>query len=438
MRRKFWKKLDDWSNNNEKMPLMVIGARQVGKTYIIEQFCKEKYKNYCYINLFEDTRLIDWFKEMATFDKKLETLESTYHINLNDKDTILFVDEVQESEHFIEALKIFCERGYSNIICAGSLLGIKLKHFTKSYPVGKLNEEYLYPMDFEEYLWAIGKDNYIDIIKRCFQNNEECLLHQDLMDEYYRFTYLGGMPKVIQNYISHEQKFSLIDSTIIKDIINQYIADMKKYVESNAESIRIERIYKNIPSSLVKENKKFVYAKIDSKDNRKRDYITALDWLVSSYLVLPCYAITKSEYPVLGYLDDETYKLFLNDTGILSNMVGISATDILTNGDYSFKGVLAENYVATELIKQEFSLLYWSKKNDNSGQAEVDFVIQKDNRVIPIEVKAGTDMLSKSLSVYNEIFKPQIMVKICAKNFGMKDNLKTIPLYATFLLKELL
>ena len=436
MKRKFYDILARWDKSEDKMPLMVVGARQVGKTYIINKYCKDNYKNYCYINLFDDNRIIKYFDGLDTFSKKLEMLEETYNIHLKDKDTILFVDEVQESEKFIESLKLFCEEGYTNIICAGSLLGVKLKRFKASYPVGKVYEEKMYPMDFEEYLWAVGKERYIKYIEKSFVDNSECIYHNELMEEFNRFLFLGGMPKIIQDYIDNDQKLSEINKSLITNIINSYVLDMKKYTDDK-ENIRIERIYNDIPSQLAKENQKFVFAKLDKQDNRKRDYITSIDWLVSSLLVLPCYNVTNPKYPLKVYLDYGAYKLFLNDTGILCNLAGISSIDVLMNNDLDYKGVLVENYVATELLKMEFDLSYWSRRDKTSGSSEVDFIIQGNSRIIPIEVKAGTDMKSKSLEIYNAKYKPSLIIKISAKNFGQKDNLKTIPLYATFCLKKL-
>ena len=436
MKRKFYDVLARWDKEEDKMPLMVVGARQVGKTYIIDKYCKDNYKNYCYVNLFDDKRIIKYFDELDTFNQKVEMLEETYNIHLKDKDTILFVDEVQESEKFIESLKLFCENGYTNIVCAGSLLGVKLKRLSVSYPVGKVYEEKMYPMDFEEYLWAIGKERYIKYIEKSFIDNSECIYHTELMEEFNRFLFLGGMPKIIQDYIDNSQKLSEVNKSLIANIINSYILDMKKYTDDK-ENIRIERIYNNIPSQLAKKNQKFVFAKLDKHDNRKRDYITAIDWLVSSLLVLPCYNITNPKYPLKVYYDYDSYKLFLNDTGILCNLAGISSIDVLMNNDLDYKGILVENYVATELLKMGFDLGYWSRKDKTSGSSEVDFIIQNNSNIIPIEVKAGTDMKSKSLEIYNEKYKPTLIIKISAKNFGKKDNLKIIPLYATFCLKKL-
>ena len=421
MKRKFYDVLTNWDKSDGKMPLMVVGARQVGKTYIIDKYCKDNYKNYCYVNLFDDKRIIKYFDELDTFAQKVEILEETYNIHLRDKDTILFIDEVQESEKFIESLKLFCEEGYTNIICAGSLLGVKLKRFSASYPVGKVYEEKMYPMDFEEYLWAVCKERYIKYIENSFVNYSECIYHNELMEEFTRLLFLGGMPKIIQDYIDNNQKLSEINKSLITNIINSYVLDVKKYTDDK-ENIRIERIYNDIPNQLAKENQKFVFAKLDKRDNRKRDYITSIDWLISSLLVLPCYNITNPKYPLKVYFDYDSYKLFLNDTGILCNLAGISSVDVLMNHDLDYKCVLVENYVATELLKMGFDLGYWSRKDKTSGSSEVDFIIQNNSNIIPIEVKAGTDMKSKSLEVYNERYKPSLIVKISAKNFGKKNN----------------
>lgn len=437
MNRKFWEVLEDWNNNKNKQPLLVIGARQTGKSFIIEKFCNQKYKKSFIINLLKDKSLINIFNTYQDFDKRVEFLSQKYNINLKDKDTIIFVDEVQESEDFIESLKLFCEAGYTNIICAGSLLGVKLKRFKKSYPVGKVQEEILYPMDFEEFLEATGNERYIESIKNSYINNIECIFHDVIMDLFRRYLYLGGMPAVIQNYIDNNQDLSKINNNIIRDILSAYIEDMSKYNMDNKEKLRIQMIYNNIAPQLLKENPKFMYAKFDKKE-RKSDYVTALDWLVSSHLVLKCNQVTKPEYPVKLFSDEDNYKLFLSDVGLLRYMIGIDVSDMFFNGDYQYKGVIAENYVATEFIKQYGNLHYWSRKgNENNSKAEVDFIIQIKDKIIPVEVKAGEKIQSKSLDIYKEEFKPSIMIRISAKNFGFENGIKSIPLYACFLIKDL-
>lgn len=201
--------------------------------------------------------------------------------------------------------------------------------------------------------------------------------------------------------------------------------------------MRIQSIYKNIPTQLAKENQKFTYAKIDNKDNRKKDYVTALDWLLASELVMPSYLLTNPEYPIKGYMNYDSYKLYLNDTGILSNMINLSISDILLTGDYKYKGILCENYVASELSKIRKELFYWSRKGKNKGNAEIDYILQVKCDVIPLEVKAGDDTKSKSLEVYKEMYKPKYSIRISAKNFGFQNNIKSVPLYAVFCLSEL-
>lgn len=441
MKRNFWFKLEAWKNEkNEKVrkPLLVIGARQTGKTYIIEKFCNEKYKKFVKINLFEDKRLIDIYNEISEFDKRVEFINKTYNIDFNDKESVLFVDEVQESEEFIESLKLFCESGYTNIICAGSLLGVKVKRFSKSFPVGKIHQEILYPMNFEEFLIATNNEKYIDSIKDSFVNNKECIFHKDLIDLLHRYLYLGGMPELVQNYIDNNQDLSKVDENILKDIASSYIKDMTKYTKEPIETIRIQNIYKNIAPQLLKENPKFMYAKFDKK-NRKSDYITALDWLVSSRLILSCNLIKNPEYPIKLYEDNQNYKLFLSDVGLLRNMMGINVFDIFFQNDYKYKGILAENYVAIEFANCFEDIYYWSKRgNENNNQAEVDFVIQIGTDIIPVEVKAGDNIKSKSLDVYNQEYNPKIRIRISSKNFGREGNLISIPLYATFLVKDII
>ena len=439
MQRNFVKILKEWDlDKKNKRPLVVLGARQSGKTYIIDEYCKNNYKNYFVINLFKDKELIKIYEENDNFNDRFQLLCTTYNIDFNDPETILFVDEVQECEMFIQDIKLLCESGIKNIIMAGSLLGVKLKRMKASYPVGKTHREMLYPMSFDEYLIAIGKERYISFIKKSFIENKECQLHEQLLKLYQRFLYLGGMPAVIQNYVDNNLDISQINHSILEDIYNEYMDDISKHVNDSKEVLRINNIYQNIPSQLMKENPKFMYAKFDKKE-RKSDYITALDWLISSNLVIQCNQITNPEYPIKGFIDDSNYKLYLNDTGILRNMVKANAFQVFMDEDYKYKGVFIENYLATELYKQFGEIYYWSRKGGHEGSnSEVDFLIQIGANVIPIEVKSGNDVRSQSLEYYNEKFNPKLMIKISTKNFGKVGNLKSIPLYATFLIKDLL
>ena len=436
MYRLFEKTLETW-NNNKKKPLMILGVRQCGKTYIIRHFFEQKYKNFIYINLFEDERIIDIYEKEGLYNRRKSLICSTYNFDFNDSDTLIFIDEVQKCPRFIQDLKALCEEGITNIVVAGSLLSNKLKNMNESYPVGKVHTEYLYPMNFEEYLYAIKKEGYISQLKECFIKNIPFALHDTLMKLYYDYLYIGGMPEMLQNYIDNNCDISKINNTILDDIINDYSTDITKHVENEKDKLRIRKIYESIPSQLMKENPKFVYANIDKKD-RKKDYITALDWLTTSHMVLECNQLTTPEYPIGLYKDYDNYKLFLSDVGILRNIVKASSFDVLMSGDYKSKGIITENYVACELQTKFNEINYWTRKNDGNGsKSEVDFIIQIGSDIIPIEVKSGNNK-SQSLRIYNEKYHPYLMLKIGDTNFGQVGNVKTIPLYATFLIKECL
>lgn len=440
MKRKFYNELLAWKNNDLHVPLMVVGARQVGKTFIIQEFCKKNFNNFYFLNLMSEKNIVDLFASRDSFEKKIEALEVMLGGSIrNSDDTVLFVDEVQESEEFIEFLKFFNESSDNfNIICAGSLLGVALKRLSSSFPVGKVIIKNMYPLDFEEFLWAVNSEKTIEIIKRSFQNNEPLneTLHIELMNLLNKFLYLGGMPAVINNYLKQNTNLALIDTSVIEQIMSGYFNDMSRYAEEK-DSIRIRNLYINIPSQLAKENQKFVFTNIDSKDNRKRDYITPLDWLLASKLVFNCSLVTKPEFPLKGFVDNDSFKLYLSDTGILNNLLEITPDVYLLDMPFSYKGVVVENYVASELIKMGYELFYWSRKGKNNGNAEVDFIIQNKLNVIPIEVKSGKNTQAKSLKFYNELFKPKLSIRISANNFSLNGNVKDIPLYALFCLRDL-
>lgn len=422
---------------NNKRPLVVLGVRQCGKSYIIDKFCKENFKKYVEINLLKDEKLINIYTNVNSYKNRKELLCTTYNLDFNDENTILFVDEAQLCPKFITDLKNFCEDGINNIILAGSLLTITLRDMEEPYPVGKTHLEHLYPMNFEEYLYAIGKENYISYIKDSFENNTACPLHEELMELFRKYLYVGGMPANLQNYLDTEKDISKMDKTILNDIKEEYRMDIVKHIKNDKDKLRAQNIYKNIAPQLMKENPKFMYAKFDNRE-RKADYISALDWLINSGMVIKCNQITNSLYPIKAYEDDNNYKLYLSDIGLLRDVINATSIDVLMEGDYPYKGVLTENYVALELLKQFGELFYWTKKNDGQGnKSEVDFIVQINDKIVPIEVKSNKNQ-AKSLKEYNDLFHPELMIKVGNYNFGYKDNIKTIPLYAVFLIKDLL
>ena len=433
MRRKFYEQLLNWKNNNVLMPLMVIGARQVGKTYIINEFCKNEFEDYIYINLLDNKSIISFFEENIDTKEKIAKMELYLNRKITEN-TVLFFDEIQESEQLISALKYFCESDFPyKVVCAGSLLGVKLNRFKSSFPVGKVRILKMYPMNFEEFLLAIGEDMAIEKIKECYKNNEPMdeALHEKYLKYYRLYLCVGGMPEAVNNLINNKLDILNFDKEILNSIVISYLADMTKYVSNKFESAKIERIYNTIPKQLLKENKKFMYSEIE-KNARRRDYYMSLEWLISSNLVIPSYFVNKFEIPLKGYMDSDSFKLYLSDVGLLSSILNIPYNKLVLGDKMEYLGTIAENYVANELKSNGFDLYYYSL----SRILEIDFFIESNEGVIPIEVKASDNVKSKSLNYYMEKYKAKYAIRISTKNFGFDNNIKSVPLYATFAIKK--
>lgn len=431
MKRKFYSVLMNWKNQNINTPLMVVGARQIGKTYIINEFCKNEFEDYIYINLMEKQSIVRIFEEDSDFDLKFRKLELELNRKIIPEKTIIFIDEIQESEKAISALKAFCENKlHYRIICAGSLLGVKIRRFKSSFPVGKVQIEFMHPMDFEEFLIALDKQMWVDEIKRCYDNLEEISIHDKLINMYRAYLCIGGMPAAVLDYKNVKEDILSWNRNILKNIILSYLADMNKYTLNNSESIKIEKVYNAIPGSLAKENKKFKYVDIEKGAN-KRGFESAIDWLESSEMVYKCKRVNKVEPPLKVYASDDTFKLYLSDVGILTSLLEIEFSEILLNSNFMFKGAIVENYVAQAFTMNNVSLYYWNSSN----KAEVDFLLYNKDGIIPVEVKAGDNTQSKSLNIYKEKYNPKYCIRISAKNFGFANGIKSIPLYATFCIK---
>lgn len=414
-------------------PLMVVGARQIGKTYTIDEFCKNEFIKYIYINLLNNKEIIEIFKENINTEEKIKKMELSLGHTIDYENTIIFFDEIQESEELISALKFFFESKVSyKIICAGSLLGVKINRFHSSFPVGKVRIINMYPMNFEEFLWAMDYEIAIPEIKRCYQENVKMSdsIHEKLLNYYRMFLCVGGMPRMVLS-LKETQKILEVDKSIASNIYKEYLIDMNKYVTNVTEGIKNETIYNSIPSQLANLSNKFQYGKINN-NARKRDYETSLDWLISSKMVLRSNLVKKVEIPLKAYIDNDYFKLYLSDIGLLVSILEIRYNDIMLNKEFMYKGVLAENYVATELIHNYETLYYWQSGN----RAEIDFLINAKDGIIPIEVKANTNNNSKSLNLYMEKYKPSFAIRISSKNFGFENNIKSVPLYATFCISE--
>lgn len=428
MKRKIYDELLKWKNEDIKTPLMISGARQIGKTYIVKEFCEKEFKQYEYINLLDNKEVISIFKENINIIDKIKKMEIALGHTIDFENTIIFFDEVQESEEIISSIKYFCESPVPyKIICAGSLLGVKINRFHSSFPVGKVKMITMYPMNFEEFLWALNYEIIIPEIKSCYQNNKKMndVMHEKLLNYYRMFLCTGGMPQIVMN-LKKEKNVLNIDKDILKNIISGYLSDMNKYILNATEGVKNEAIYNSIPTQLANPSNKFQYSKINN-NARKRDYEISIDWLLSSKMILKSNAINKVETPLKAFINEDNFKLYLSDVGLLTTLLEIKYEDIMLNKDFMYKGIIAENYVATELIRSN-TLYYWQSEN----KAEIDFLIYNKNGIIPIEVKANINNNSKSLNYYMDKYKPPYAIRVSSRNFGYENNIKSIPLYATF------
>lgn len=413
------------------MPYMLVGARQTGKTYILEEFCKKEFENYVYINLDSMESIREVFETTIIPEQIITNMEAILNIDIDIEKTIIFIDEIQVSEKAISALKYFCESEKTyKIVCAGSLLGVKINRFKSSFPVGKVWIEYLYPMDFEEFLMAINEEKLLKIIEQSYNTMKPMMnnLHEKALKLYYDYICIGGMPVAVLEYIKKEKNILKVNDEITEMIIISYMADMAKYTV-NIESIRNAKIYNSIPAQLGKENKKFKYSLVE-KSARAREYESSLDWLISSNMVIKCNSVKTPKSPLKAYIDDN-FKIYLSDMGLLRTLAKISINEIILNKNILYKGVLAENYVAEILHAKNREIFYWQI---NSGMYEVDFLINMDGDIIPIEVKASDNITSKSLNYYINRYKPKYSIRVSTKNFGFSNNIKSIPLYAVHLI----
>ena len=433
MERKMSKKLLEWKNDKEKTPLILYGARQVGKTYTILSFGKENYKNVAYINFEDNTEISKIFEQDLEVERIIKELSVKLGISILEEDTLIFFDEIQACERALTSLKYFAESNTKyHVVAAGSLLGIAINRQKYSFPVGKVKMLTLYPLDFEEFLWALDKKDFANMIRQAFSADKEFSLHS-LANEYYRlYLAIGGMPRAILEY-KEKQDMDFV-TAILKDINNSYIADMAKYATST-ETTKIMAVYNIISAQLAKENKKFQYKLIKS-GARAYEYETAINWLNASGIINQCIKINEGKLPLSAFIEPESFKIYMGDVGLLCNKFGIPANIVIVENDNMnyFKGALAENYVCNGLVQCGLKPYYW----ESNGKAEVDFVVQdKEGNIIPIEVKSSIHTRSKSLNVFKSLYKIPYSIRISTKNFGFENDIKCIPLYSVFCLDNL-
>lgn len=430
MKRKIEKRLLAWKEKGkERKPLILNGARQVGKTWTLRKFGEEYFKNVAYINLETNFAAASFFAEDISVEKLIRNLETVTMAKIIPGETLIILDEIQSCERALTALKYFCEDAPEfYVAAAGSLLGVAIHRENYSYPVGKTETITLYPFDFEEYLWARGKELLASDIRASYDAMLPLpeALHLDAVALYREYLVVGGMPACINVFL---ESGSFLDVPLVQHgILDDYIADMAKYA-SSSDSVKIRACYHSIPAQLAKDNKKFQY-KVVQKGGSQALFGASIEWLSEAGVVLKCQKITQAVEPISVYAELSAFKLYMGDVGLLTAKSGISQQTLLTGEGNRFMGALTENYVGIQLAAKGYPLYYW----ESSGIAELDFVLQKENKIIGVEVKKGEHVRSRSLNVFMNTYHPSYSIRLSLKNFGEKEGLKSVPLYAAFCL----
>ena len=428
MKRKIMQQLRQWVKATVgRMPLLLYGARQVGKTYVMQELGSEQFKNTVYVNFEAEQNIRAFFDADIRANAVIRLLEQYFHTMIIPGETLIIFDEIQMCERALTSLKYFAEEAPEyHVIAAGSLLGVAINRQQHSFPVGKVQMLTMYPMDFEEYLWAGNKELLADTIREHFESNLAMpqTLHDEALNEYYQYCIVGGMPAAVAAYFCSTPTIG--QAQLRQMLLDSYIADMTKYAKEG-ESVRIFAAYDSLPSQLARESKKFQYKLIKS-GARASQYGDSIDWLIRAGIVNKCVKCTQGFMPPSAFLDLTAFKLYYSDTGLLSARTQMNLERLLGVESERFRGIYAENYVACALKSNGYELLYW----ESDGKAEVDFLIIRDDHVIPVECKAGDHVKAKSLNVYREKYHPHYSIRISTRNFGMVDQIRSVPLYAVF------
>ncbi len=414
-----------WKNNESRRPLIVLGARQVGKTWLIREFGNLHYRQVVYINFEKMKNVSNLFSQDFDVQRILTALSVFAKTTINPDDTLIFFDEIQAAEGGLTSLKYFCEDAPQyHVIAAGSLLGMSV-HQSVSFPVGKVDFLYLKPMSFYEFLKAIGEEPLADLLISPDWGIVD-VFKEKLLNYLRYYLFVGGMPEVVAQF-SEKRDFKSVRQ-LQSRILTAYQNDFSKHAPKEIVP-RINMVWKSIPSQLAKENKKFIYGVI-KEGARAKEFELAIQWLIDSGLLLQSYRISKPNMPLSAYQDLSAFKLFFNDVGLLCAMAKLPLTAVI-DGDTlftEFKGALTENFVMQQFaFKSDYDIYYWSNENST---AEVDFVIQNNNEIIPIEVKSGTNVKSASFKHFYEKYKPSKAIRLSLADYKDEAWMTNIPLYA--------
>ena len=424
MQRYALKHLIDWKNKKNHKPLVIQGARQVGKTWLMQEFGKKYYEQVAYINFDVNIKSREIFDVDYDTERLIMDIGLATKTKINAENTLIIFDEIQECPRALTSLKYFRENAPQyDIIVAGSLLGVAC-HEGTGFPVGKVSFMNLFPLSFEEFLLAMGEERFVELLNKkdfktikLFNNKYEKLLKQ--------YCYVGGMPEIVQDFVESKDFESV--RNLQKEILSAYEEDFTKHIPTNTVA-KIRLLWKSIPAQLSKENKKFIYGAA-KEGSRARDFEAALSWLINSGLVYRVNKITKPDLPITAYEDFNSFKLFVLDVGLLGAMTNLQADTIIDGNRIfeEFKGAIAEQYVLQQFKTiKDLPVFYWSNE---TSRAEIDFVIQIKSDVVPVEVKAERNLQAKSLKVYMEKFKPNYAIRTSMADYKKTDNLIDLPLY---------
>ena len=429
MKRTLYQNLINWKNSARRKPLLLQGARQVGKTWLVNELGKNEYSDYIYLNFEQNPDLRTLFTSKLTPAKIIDNISLVLGRKIRSKNTLIFFDEVQIAPEVLTSLKYFYEEAPEyHVIAAGLLLGISIGK-QSSFPVGKVNFLTLYPMTFIEYLTAIGDELMGKKLSNIAKPEPlSPVLHEKMLTHLKMYLYLGGMPEVLQDYLNHRDIASV--RQIQNEILEAYQRDFSKYTDK-IQTIKTSELWNSIPSQLAKENKKFKYN--DVRNNaRATTFEQTLEWLRKAGLIHKVHNISVPKLPLSGYADYSKFKVYLHDTGLLAAKLNLSSGIIVepTKIFSEYNGAFIENYVAQQLVAYGYKdLFYWTSKSD----AEVDFILQINNDVYPVEVKSGTSRNLKSLRSYANKYAPKFIYRNSPRNFIQSEDFVNIPLYACFL-----
>lgn len=425
MERSAMAKLMQWKNRKNRKPLIIKGARQVGKTWLMKEFGKLCFKNTVYINFDHNSRMKDLFEQDYDMERILMALNIESGVKISAEDTLIIFDEIQENPAAIASLKYFCENAAEYaVVAAGSLLGVAI-HKGVSFPVGKVDTLNLYPLSFREFLLAAGQEGLAELL-----NSEDYVLMNSFRDKYIdwlkRYYYIGGMPEAVYSFVQNKDFGEARE--IQNAIIELYENDFSKHMAEN-ELPRIRMVWNSIPMQLAKENKKFFFGQI-KEGARAKDFEIAIEWLLDCRLIYKVYRVSKPAMPLKAYMEFPAFKLYMLDVGLLGALSDLDAKSILEKNAVftEFKGAMTEQYVLQQLVSDtEYAPYYYSPEK---SQVEIDFMVQKESDIVPIEVKAEENLRAKSLKVYCEKYKPAYAVRTSMSDYRKQEWMCNIPLWA--------